>query len=145
MNAPFAIEPPSLRNAALSDANQWRGAMVDLFARGEMLIAKALRRRQGEGKIPLHTSERAQQLAAHLGEDDAGYGALETFMALYRRRTSLIHGLSNLIVEEGGWVLAVEWDDGAGPRRDFFTEAESETDRLHLKSVVDQLRGALAS
>ena len=130
-------------NAAIDDANRWRGAMANLYARGEMIVAERLRREMPGKPIPRMTLQRTSKLKEFFEGKPQLLGVIESFESELLRRNFFIHG-NGIVTQNGrGWLLALEYDDGKSLRRDYVQEIECEALRARLSSVVSKMGAKL--
>ncbi|NIJ24216.1 hypothetical protein [Sphingomonas japonica] len=113
-----AATPPSHLDAACVRLNQWRGQMVENFARSEQAVTETLAllndtAPQGRGvKLPHLVGQRYGRLIALLSSDATPSGhtkvslaALQKFREHDALRTMLCHGVTKAAVDRGGeWV-----------------------------------------
>lgn len=129
---------------AIDDANRWRGKCVNHFARGELLIGKALAARDDSKPLPMLLSQRISRLSAMLGDQPKATVALDQFQQLSSHRNAVVHGSGKVFVDvEGKWLLTLELLDRSGASRLQLVKDEAEAHAKLLKATVDRLSAAL--
>ena len=144
MNAPFdspTFSGDAFRNA-IDDANRWRGRIVNLFARGELVVAKALQSDKAK-PLPMVLSQRIARLNSEIEDSPKRLAAVSNFVALTRDRNAIVHGSGRVYLgRDGFWLLTLETIDKSGTHKRAISQADAEAQDRELKVAVDQLAAA---
>lgn len=161
MNAlsPIVATAPTHLDAACERLNQWRGQMVENFARSEQAVTETLAllntaTPQGKVKLPHLVGQRYDRLVALLAIDAspsaharAALAALLKFREHDALRTMLCHGVAKAAVDRGGeWValMTITSFKGNAVTTDRMALLEAEGGAL-LDQIVDRRRRVCAA
>jgi len=142
----FVEMPVPLKDAhhqAIEQVNAWRGRCVNLFARGENIIGKALLAQPDPKSMPMLLSQRNKRLTAIVDGDTKKTAALEAFQLIASRRNAIVHGNGKVYVAPcGHWLLRLEMIDRSGVVTEHFTKAEADAHAKELKKAIDDVWSA---
>ena len=131
---------------AIDDANRWRGRMVNLFARGELIIAQRLQAGPNAKPLPLLTSQRITRLTTLVEGNKRQSDALRIFGDLAKDRNSIVHGSGKIHLDrDGKWLLTLELIDRNGTITSAVSQADTEKRDQELKTAVDRLAAAFCA
>ena len=115
---------------------------MNLFARGELVVAKALLRDGGKS-LPMVLSQRIARVSSEAQGCEAKTTAIADFVQLTRDRNAIVHGLGRVLLDrDGTWLLTLETIDKSGIQKIAITQADAEAKDHELKLVVDKLAAA---
>ncbi len=145
MNAPAPIITlEEAHQRAVEEANQWRGRLINLFAKAECAITRALSNSLPDNKIPILLSQKISRLREARSSDERLVDCLKTLETRLDERNSLVHGEGQVwLNRRGGWQLQLCHQVRSGITE--FTlcgdEAKSGHDDLH--KLVQRLSAKL--
>ena len=127
---------------AINDVNRWRGRIVNRFARGELVVAKALLRDGGK-PLPMVLCQRIARVSSEAQNCETKTTAITDFVKLTRDRNAIVHGSGRVLLDrDGSWVLTLETVDKSGIHKLAITQADAVAKDRDLKAAVDRLATA---
>ena len=147
MNAPVNIQLSLIdaHRQAIESANCWRGRTVNLFARGELIIAQALLAEKDGKALPMLLSQRISRLSRSVAADMKKAAALNAFEQLSPDRNAIVHGSGSVYVDrDGKWLLTLHAVDRTGSVEQSVSQSDAEAKVRAFKSTIDRLAAAFA-
>ena len=118
MNAPGPINPlDEAHRRATADANQWRGRLINHYAKAEARVSDALHRIEPDRAPPLLLSQKISRLKK-LSADPTLIEQLATLEGRLAERNLLVHGEGKIWVDPNGeWLLQLRQRGRAGEQQ----------------------------
>ena len=144
MNAPIVIATiEEAHRKAIEEANQWRGRMINLYARAENQIGRALASK-ANGRLPMLFSQKISQLKKLIVGDAKLRGIVEQLEVRLGERNSLVHGVGSVwVAPNGRWLLELSHHGRKGVERFAVQGDDAEAQRDDLAKIAQRLESKL--
>ncbi|HET9335731.1 MAG TPA: hypothetical protein VFO12_04905 [Sphingomicrobium sp.] len=144
MNAPGPINSlDEAHRRATADGNQWRGRLINLYARAEGRISDALHRVEPDRTLPLLLSQKISRLKK-LSTDPLLIEELAKLEGRLGERNSLVHGEGKIWIDPNGeWLLQLSQRRRAGDVQHMLQSDTVKSCHAELHKLVQRLASKL--
>lgn len=145
MNAPTVIATlEQAHRMAVEDANQWRGRMINWYAKAENQISRALLKVKAESLLPMLFSQKISQLKKLAAGDHHLLDIVQQLEVRLDERNSLVHGDGSIwIGRNGRWLLQLSHHGRKGISRLEIHKDDAESRCDDLARLVRRLESKL--